>query len=142
MGELDAQPPASLAAGRSRKLTAVVIALAILPLLLPFLFALVELRWIYPMLQEQVLQCADSMCMDQAETYWERVGWLVTLGPSFLIALASILLGTIGLARARRHITSPQNVALFMVSLALGICWVVLGLCIYGVIFGITGIVP
>jgi hypothetical protein len=136
LAELDAQPPTSLAAGRSRKLIIALIVLAILPLLLPWPFLVIAREWIGPMEAKVWSHCGFDC---PGATYWERIFWLVVLGPSILVALASILFGTIGIAR---RTTAPKDAGKYGVSLAFGICWAVLGLCIYGAIFVITGLVP
>lgn len=142
MSEVDAQQSIPRAASRSWKLTATVMVLAILPLLLPFSFALMELKGIYPVFQEHLRQCTSFDCGVQTETDWERLGWLVTLGPSLLIATIAILLGTIGCFHARRHPISPKNRALFRASVTCGGVWAILFCCLYGIIFYVTGLVP
>lgn len=126
-------------AARSWKLTAAVISLAILPLLLPFPFALIELKWIAPVVQAQWPHCGADC---PPAIYWLRLGWLLVLGPSLLVALASLLLGTFGLIRARWRATSPKNRALLQASVTCGALWILLLGCMYWVIFEITGLVP
>ena len=144
MSELNAHPATLPTAARSRKLTAAVIILAILPLALPFLFALFW-QGIYPgepAVEAHLLQqCASFECVKQGLLTWEQLGWLFILGPSILAALAPILLGTIGLIRARRHPTSPKNRALFRASLICGIVLAILFGCSLGAILYIAAVV-
>lgn len=123
-------------------MTAAVISLAILPLLLPFPFALVELKWLYPIFQEHLQQCASFDCGITTETDWERLGWLLVLGPSLLVAVTSLLLGTLGLVRARWRAISPKRRVLLRTSVTCGVVWILLFGCMYWVIFEITGLVP
>lgn len=129
----------SLTAARSRKLLVAVIILAILPLLLPFPFALLTLKWIVPVIVPEWSQCS-AHC--PPSTYGERLEWLLILGPSLLVAVASLLLGTLGLVRARWRLPSPKNRVLLRASVTCGVVWVLLLGCMYWVIFEIAGLVP
>lgn len=120
-----AEPATPLpAVRRSRKLTAAVVILAILPLLLPFPFYLLNVVWIGPIINEKMLECVSFDC--SAALDLERLEVLLILGPSILAAVASLLLGYIGRFQARRRPTSPENAALFMVSITCGYAWAVL----------------
>lgn len=122
MSALGAQPPMPRAAARSRKLTTTAIILMILPLLLPFPFYGLAALWIGPAVKEQLLQCASFDC--PAAIAWLRLGWFLVLGPSILVGVTSMLLGSIGLFRMRWHPTSPENEDLFQVSVIGGFVWV------------------
>jgi uncharacterized membrane protein len=123
-------------------LVAAVITLVAFPLLLPFPLAVVQLKWLYPMFQAQLSQCADLECQVQTETSWERLGWLLVLGPSMLIAAKAIIFGLIGLVRVRRQPTSPKDVNWLKVSLGFGIAWLLIAACLYGGIFWLAGVAP
>ena len=123
MAEQDVQTPAPHAAERSEKLTKAVIWLAILPLVLPIPFYGIAHVQIGPMENEAWSHCGFDC---PGATYWERIFWLVVLGPSMLVAVASILLGTIGLIRARRHPTSPENINLLQGSIISGVVWAII----------------
>jgi hypothetical protein len=92
-------------------------------MVLPFPFALVALQRIYPVFQEQLSQCASLDCQIQTGTYWEHLGWLLVLGPSLVVAVVSILLGTIGFIRARWYPTLPEHKVLFTASVVCGVIW-------------------
>lgn len=143
MPEQDTPQSILQAATRSRKLHVSVIALAILPLLLPFPFYGLAVLWIRPVIEETYSGCASFDCLNATYpvvTYWLELWCLLVLGPSILVALASILFGTIGLIRARRRPTSPENKSLFSVSVECGLVWAVLlgGM----LLFGFTFLVP
>jgi hypothetical protein len=125
-------------AARSRKLLIAVILLAILPLALPFPFSFLAGEWIMPTIAPQFQQCLPYTCL----TDRERLEWLLFLGPSFLVAVASLLLGTIGLVRTRWHPTSPKNMALFRACLNWGVVWMLLLGCIYWGMYWLAGVVP
>lgn len=139
MAELDAPQAAPLARVGTRKLIATVIVLALLPLVLPFPVALIALKWVLPAMVPEWLQC-PTYC--PPSTDGDRLEWLLILGPSLLVAVASILLGIIGIFRERWAPLSPKRRALFRASVALGAVWVVLLGRLYGVIFWISGLVP
>ena len=123
----------------SRKLVATVITLVALPLLLPFPSAFLALKWILPVIVKEWSQC-PAYC--PPSTDGERLEWLLILGPSMLLAAVSIIFGTIGLIRVRQHPASPKKVNWFKISMGLGIIWLLISACLYGVIFEVTGIVP
>lgn len=120
-------------------MTAAVISLAILPLLLPFPFALLTLKWIVPVIVPEWSQCPLNC---PPSTYGERLEWLLILGPSLLVAVTSLLLGTLGLVRARWRAISPKRRVLLRTSVTCGVVWILLFGCMYWVIFEITGLVP
>jgi hypothetical protein len=93
----------------------------LLPLVLPFPFWGLELLWIGPKLHEQVLACASFDC--PSAVYWDRLAWIVVLGPSLLVAVLSLLLGMIGLLRARWHPISPEQEWLLHGSVIGGFVW-------------------
>jgi hypothetical protein len=95
--------------------------LLLLPLVLPFPFWGLERLVIAPMIQEQVLACAAFDC--PAAVDWDRLGWVVILGPSFLVAVVSMLLGMLGLFRARWHPILPDQEWLFYGSAIGGFVW-------------------
>jgi hypothetical protein len=132
---LNAQPATPRAPARSRTLTSAVILLAMLPMVLPFPFALIALQRIYPVFQEQLSQCVSLDCQGQIGTHWEHLGWLLVLGPSLLVAVASILLGTIGFIRARWYPTLPEHKVLFAASVACGVLWASLYGCLVWALF-------
>lgn len=137
MPEQDTPQSVLQAAKRSRKLHVSVIALAILPLVLPFPFYGLAVLWIRPVIEEIYSGCASFDCLNATYpvvTSWLDLWCLLVLGPSLLVALASILLGTIGLIRARRHPTSPENKNLFSASVGCGLIWAVLlgGMLLFG----------
>lgn len=138
MSEVDTHQPAPRAAPRSRKLLVAVILLAILPLLLPFPFYGLAQQRIFPAAGEALQQCTDFTC--QAATDLEQRGWLLVLGPSFLVALASVLVGMIGLTWARLHPTSPKNMTLFWIIVTWGVIWATLFGCTFGVMFYLVSI--
>ena len=107
-----AEPEPPLPAEKeSRKLPIAVIILAILPLILPFsIVGLAQLR-IGPL---------DNVAN------WDSLAGFLLLGPSVLVAGASILLGCIGLFHSRRRPTSPKNMALFWMSVIGGSAWAIL----------------
>lgn len=107
--------------------------LAFLPLVLPFPFALLTLKWVVPMIVPEWSHCS-AHC--PPSTYGERLEWLFILGPSFLTALASILLGII--ERIRIH----RQAGVFTLSAVIGAAWVMLLGCLYWVIYWIVGLVP
>jgi len=115
-----------------------VIVLAILPLLLPVPFYGLAALWIFPGVEPRYLPCAAFTC--QAATDWNRLGWSLVLGPSLLVAVAALLLGTIGLVRARWHPTSPETLALFKKSVVSGVAWAVILGGISWVMFYLAGI--
>jgi hypothetical protein len=134
LAEMDAQTPMSHTAGRSRKLTTIVIVLAILPLLLPLPTSLFAFG-----VTQVIVQCPVNC---PYTTFGERLEWLLMLGPSFLAAVASILLGIIGNVRIRRQPFVSKDEWLFDISIACGIVWLILLGGFYGVIFWISGIAP
>lgn len=135
MAELDGQTPTPHAeAGRSQKLTKAVIWLAILPLVLPLPFYGIVYQWG----AAHAPACLDFTC--QALTDWERLVWLLVLGPSMLVAVTSILLGTIGLVRARRHPISFENKNLLLSSVVLGVLWAGILGCVFLVLFYLASI--
>ena len=117
-----ASPPP--AARRSKMLTVGVVTLLILPLVLPFPF-----NGLADLLFDPAGAAAWQACQSfdcPAALNLSRLAVCFALGPSILVAVASILLGTIGLVRTRRHPTSPKNVSLFRTSILGGAIWVVL----------------
>lgn len=111
MPEQPQPEPPRPAARRSRKLPIAVIILAILPLILPFsIVGLAQLR-IGPL---------DNVAN------WDSLAGFLLLGPSILVAAASILLGCIGLFYSHRRPTSPKNMALFWMSVICGSAWSIL----------------
>ena len=113
-----------LAAPRSRRVTAAAITLVFLPLILPFPFWGVVRLWIGPVIEEKVLACASFDC--PAAVDWDRLAWIVILGPSFLVAVGYMLVGIIGLIRARWHPISPEQEWLFHGSVIGGFVWALL----------------
>ena len=112
----------------SWKLAVAVIVLALLPLVLPFPLHFISGQWLGPIDDAQWEQCKSFGCSPAGDT--ERLWALLSLGPSMLFALASILLGVIGLCRSRWHQTSQKSVGWFCVSCALGTLWAV----VFGVV--------
>ena len=116
-------PQATPTAGRrSRKLTAVVLILGLLPLVLPVPLVGLAHLWIAPVIAAKIQACASFYCPPADD--WARLSYLVILGPSLLVAVASLLLGSIGLFRSRQHPTSPANTSLFAASMCCGAVWV------------------
>ena len=107
----------------SWKLPVAVIVLALLPLVLPFPLHFISGQWLGPIDNAQWELCKSFGCSPAGDT--ERLWALLSLGPSMLFALASILLGIIGLRRSRWHQTSPKSVGWLRVSCALGALWAV-----------------
>jgi hypothetical protein len=135
MEESDTKTPQPDTAASLRNLKEAVIILAILPLVLPFLFdgpVVAELR---PRANEVWSHCGFDC---PAATDLERMGWLLILGPSFLVAVVSILFGTIKLVHARRHPTSLETINWFQASILSGVVWVILLGCLYGAIWWIS----
>jgi hypothetical protein len=124
---------------RSWKLTASVLALAVLPLLLVALFALIGFIWIAPITEAQMSQCS-AVC--PAVTYWERLELLLTLGPAFLVALIYIFAGSIGLLRARTRPILLSKRALLRRCLWWGLNWAFFFVCFYVGIFWLQAIHP
>jgi hypothetical protein len=120
MSELDAPQATPRAAARSWELTVTVIILTILPLLLPFPLYRLELLWIAPIDDAAWQQCG-FVC--PAAQYVESLAYLLILGPSLLVAVAAVLVGTFGLVRARRHPTSLRKRTLLKVSVICGGVW-------------------
>jgi hypothetical protein len=102
--------------------------LLLLPLVLPFPFWGVERLWIGPVIYEKMLACASFDCPPAVD--WDRLAWIVVLGPSLLMAVASILLGMIGLFRARWHPISPEQEWLFHGSVIGGFVWALIFGCL------------
>jgi hypothetical protein len=80
-------------ARRSWTLTLTVLLLLFLPLVLPTPCYNLAQQWIFPMVRTQLDRCDHnpicSIATDEA-----RWAWLLVLGPSMLVAGASVLLGT------------------------------------------------
>ncbi len=112
------------AAPRSRRITIAAILLVLLPLVLPFPFWGLERLWIGPVIEEKVLACASFDC--PAAVDWDRLAWIVVLGPSFLVAVGYMLLGIIGLIRARLRPISSEQEWLFYGSVIGGFVWALL----------------
>jgi hypothetical protein len=106
---------------RSRKLTVVVLLLAVLPLVLPPLLTGFVTLWLTPIIGAQIQACASLDCPPAVDL--DRLGSLLTLGPSLLVAVASLLLGSIGWVRSHRLPLSRANQSLFVVSVACGVVW-------------------
>lgn len=105
-------------ARRSRKLAVTMITLLLLPFILPVPLAYGEFLWIYPMATEQRRQCTSFPC--PAAINGDRLGWLVVLGPSILLLLTALFLGTIGLVRARRCPTLPEKMEWYQLGVVIG----------------------
>jgi hypothetical protein len=115
--------PAPPTTNISRKLGITAIALIILPVILPFpLWGLASL-WIGPLDYAAWEQCRSFYC--PAAAHWESMEMFLTIGPSMLIAAASILLGMLGL-RSKRLSTLPGDRPLFWASFWCGILWFVI----------------
>jgi len=85
--DIDAQESPPPNATRSGKLIALVIILAILPLVLLFPSAFLSLKWIVPALVPALAQC-PTYC--PPSTDGERLEWLLILGPSMLTTVALV----------------------------------------------------
>lgn len=139
VSEGNAPHTAPLEGSGTRNLTWTVIVLAILPLVLPWPFLGLAAVWIFPGVEPRLSQCSAAyLCQSAAD--WNRLGWLLVLGPSLLVALASIFLGTIGLVRARRHPTSPKTINLLQGSVVSGVAWACLLGCVGWVFFYLAAI--
>lgn len=138
ISEPDTPQTAPHAAERSERLLVATFLLAILPLVLPFPFYSLAQQWIFPVAGVALQQCTDFTC--QAATDVERQAWLLVLGPSILVAMASILVGTMGLTLARWHPTSPKNRALFRIIVTCGVTWAVLFGCTFWALFYLASI--
>lgn len=107
---------------RSRKLARAGMLLGVLPVLLPFPFWGLEILWIAPIARAQWAQCRLFTCPPAAG--WERLGALLVLGPSILVAVAALVCGYIGIIHWPRYPTEKKR--LFYVGFALGMLWAVI----------------
>jgi hypothetical protein len=118
-------PPAR----RSKKLVIIATTLAFLPLVLPVPFVGLARLWIEPVYEAKLQACPLRDCSDLLTL--DRLSMILILGPSVLAALASILLGIIGLIRMPLRTTAPNDIdTTLMFSVIVGILWLVLLGCV------------
>ena len=113
---------------RSKKLVAAVATLAFLPLVLPVPFLGLARLWLNPIIDAKMQACASLDC--PAAFTLDQLSVFLILGPSVLVAVASILLGVIGLIRVHRRSIAQEQAGIFMVSVVIGAAWVLLLGCV------------
>lgn len=127
MAEL-AKPETSLPpARRSKKLVIIATTLDILPLVLPAPFFGLDRLWIAPMYNANLQACPLRDCPVLKTLHILET---LILGPSILVALASILLGVIGLIRIHQRSIAQNQAGTFQLSVVSGVAWVLLMGCI------------
>lgn len=106
----------------SKTLAVVVVALLVLPFVVSWPAHQLMVNWLRPQLNIIWLVCLSDDC--PAALDLERRGIALSLAPSLLFALLSILLGAIGLIRMCWHPPSRKHVGLYAASLIGGVIWV------------------
>lgn len=117
---------------RSHKLLVTVVILALLPPLLVYPLFRLHLLWTDPLVSEAFQQCASYYDCPTAASY-AALGGLLVLGPPFLLATASLILGYMGVARARRRPDSRKEIRVLEGSMAAGLLWAMLSFLAFGV---------
>ncbi len=121
MRELDEQASTPLVAPRSRRITVAALLMIFLPPLLPFpLYSLAGL-WIRPLESAAGQWCHALIC--PAELSWGLMDIVVSMGPSYLLAVAAIIISAKWLARLGQHPMPPRNAGLLKLTIALEILW-------------------